>query len=221
MAILTKKDIIQAIETRDIEFSPAIDGFQLQPHAVDLRLGTTFYIPKSWTMTPNGREALNIDPLVAAQNNTSFDCIELLPGQYFEMLPHEFIIASTMEHISINNLKIMAVLYPRSSVNRRGLSVDLSGIIDTGYKGKLMIPIINNTYNQIIKVYPGERVCQIVFEELTQELTPLEAKLHGLSDAKYADANDKTLGLKRDKEEETRLIKNGDMDTLKAQFKIS
>ena len=38
----------------------------------------------------------------------------------------------------------------RSSVNRRGISVDLTGIIDAGYEGQLIIPIRNNTTHMLL-----------------------------------------------------------------------
>lgn len=219
MAVLTKHDIVEAIKNEAIAFEPVLDGFQLQPHAVDLRLGMSFYIPKSWAMTDRGREALRVDPLSEVKEE-NFDIIELQPGQYFEILPNEFVIASTLERIEINHLGYMAVLYPRSSINRRGLSVNLSGIIDTGYAGHLMIPIQNNTTNQIIKIYPGERICQIVFEELTGALTRDEADTHGLSRAKYHDANEGSLGMKQDKAEEMKLIQEGNIEGLKTRFAI-
>ena len=44
--------------------------------------------------------------------------------------------------------------------------------MDSGYEGQLVIPIKNNTGSQVVKLYPGERFCQIVFEKLD---TPVEA----------------------------------------------
>ncbi|HEX9804223.1 MAG TPA: hypothetical protein VGA67_00925, partial [Candidatus Dojkabacteria bacterium] len=80
---------------------------------------------------------------------------------------------------------VMAVLYPRSSINRRGLSVDLTGIIDTGYHGHLFIPIVNTTTSQIIRIYPGERFVQVVFHTLTKELSLEESMKHGVNPPKY------------------------------------
>ncbi len=215
--VLTKKEILQAIEKKDLEFDPVIDGFQLQPHAIDLRLGYEFKLPKNWQLTKNGRQAINIDPLRQKESN-NFETIKLKPGQYFEILPKEFILATTLEKISINRLDLMSVLYPRSSINRRGLAVDLSGIIDAGYKGKLVIPIKNNTNDQIIKVYPGERICQVVFQQLTSKLTEDEAHKHGLSKAKYHESNEITS--KADKNTETDLIASGKIDKLKDKYQI-
>lgn len=220
MAILTKNDILDALLKNDIVFNPALDTFQLQPHAVDLRLGFTFHIPKSWRMTENGRVALNIDYLNDQNNNDYFETVTLKNGQFFELLPNEFVIATTHEYIELNRTDLMAVLYPRSSFNRRGLSVNLTGIIDAGYHGSLVIPIQNNTHNQVIKIYPGERVCQLVFETLTSPLSPKDTATHGERTPKYHHSTKKKIHYKPDKQEEIVYIKTGTIDTLKQTYKL-
>ncbi len=72
----------------------------------------------------------------------------------------------------------MAILYPRSSTNRKGLSVDLTGIVDSGYEGQLVIPIGNNTSSQVVKLYPGERFCQLVFESLDEPVEAEKSRYH-------------------------------------------
>ena len=176
MAILTSKEIISRIKSGDISFSPNLDKFQLHAHSIDLRLGFTFLVPKSWQMTPKGREALQID-VFDPNMPPYFDVLELEQGQYFDILPGEYVSVSTLEAIKVPN-DLMAVLYPRSSTNRRGLSVDLSGIVDAGYEGQLIIPLRNNTRNQTIRMYPGERVCQIVFEQLQGAVEPRTSRYH-------------------------------------------
>lgn len=221
MAVLTKNEIRTAIAENKLGFEPQLDAFQLQPHAVDLRLGYTFYIPKSWKITENGREALNIDYLNDRKPTSEyFDIIELSKKQYFELLPNEFVIGTTFEKISISDLQLMAILYPRSSFNRRGLSVNLTGIIDCGYSGTLVIPIQNNTNDQVIKVYPGERVCQLVFEELSSPLTHEESQTHGVKQAKYNNSDTKNIEYKPDKDEEVEFIRTGAIDELKSKFTI-
>jgi dCTP deaminase len=152
MAVLTKNDIVAAIKRGEIGFKPNLDQFQLQPHAVDLRLGTTFKIPRSWQLTEQGREALLIDYLSSSANANTFILTELKFGQFFEILPGEFVLATTLEEIKVPT-KLTATLYPRSSLNRKGLAVDLSGVIDAGYQGKLIIPLMNKTQNQVVNAF--------------------------------------------------------------------
>lgn len=220
MSVFTRREIIEQIKTGGLSFEPGLDGFQLQPHAIDLRLGYTFYVAKTWEITQKGRTALTVDYLNNITSKNYFELIQLNPGQYFEILPREYIIASTLESVHLKRLNTMGVLYPRSSFNRRGLSVDLSGIIDTGYQGTLMIPIQNNTNNQTIKLYPGERICQMTLQSLNSELTPEEADLHGMHRAKYIGSDPNALSAKPDREEEKKYIIEGRIEELKKNYHL-
>lgn len=224
MSVLTRNEILEYIKDKRLEFTPQLDAFQIQPHAIDLRLGWTFYIPKSWELTKEGRQALNVDYLDITDKQSYFDIIQLQPGQYFEILPNESVIGITLEKVAIHDLQLMAVLYPRSSFNRRGLSVSLTGIIDAGYDGHLMLPIHNHTTNHVIKIYPGERVCQVVFEELSSKLTKKEAQMHGVKKAKAVGTKGETVIYqdykKKEAGSEIELIRSGKIAKLKKQFKV-
>src|SRR3989344_129785 len=209
MAILTKKGILERVAKKEIGFSPNLDSFQLQDHAVDLRLGFTFLIPKIWHITARGRESLDILNFDKV-NADYFEIIELEQGQYFDLLPNEYVLVSTLESIKVPN-DIMAILYPRSSTNRKGLSLDLTGIIDSGYEGQLTLPIRNNTSSQIVRLYPGERLCQIVFEELTEPVAPRKSKYH---------KKDIVDGIGREKRDEATLIMKGEIRKLKSEFAV-
>lgn len=209
MSILTKQEILERVHSGNIGINPGLDSFQLQAHAVDLRLGFTFLIPKAWRMTDQGREALSIDPL-RDHGPEYFDVIELEQGQHFDLLPEEYVLVSTFETIKIPN-DLMAILYPRSSVNRKGLSVDLTGIIDSGYEGPLTLPIRNNTNSQVIQLHPGERFCQIVFEELAHPVEARKSRWH------QKDVVDKG---KKEKSAEMKFVFNGDIKKLKKDFAV-
>ena len=211
--ILTRHEITELIVQGKLVFSPPLDKYQNQPHAVDLRLGTVFYLPKTWKLTSEGRLVLTVDVTQSAGDN--FEKIELKPGQFFELAPGESIIASTLENIELSVPDVMGVLYPRSSINRRGLSVDLTGIVDVHYSGHLMIPVWNKTASQVIRIYPGERICQIVFKKLLSEMTREESLLHGAVNSKYDGAEAVELASKKDAEEEIEFLKNGDFEGLK------
>lgn len=210
MSVITKNQIIDRVKKGEIGFSPPLDIFQLQEHAVDLRLGFTFMIPKIWHLTARGRESLDITHF-DKNNNGFFDVVELEEGQYFELLPHEYVLVSTLESIRVPK-DLMAVLYPRSSTNRKGLSLDLTGIIDSGYEGQLTLPIRNNTNSQAVRLYPGERVCQIVFEELTGPVNARKSKYH---------KKDIVEGVTREKRDEAALIMKGEIRKLKSEFGVT
>lgn len=216
--VLTRKNILDRIAKGEIRFTPNLDKFQLQPHSIDLRLGKSFHLPKSWVITKQGRTALHIDPLM--KNSDNFEKIDLKEGQYFELLPSEYVVATTLEKLELNADDLMGVLYPRSSITRRGLAVNLTGIIDVHYSGYLMIPILNNTENQIIRVYPGERICSVLLEELTSNVSEKEAQKHGLKKAKYTNNEIGFIGGKTDREDENDLIRSGKIAKLKKEYSI-
>lgn len=209
MSVITKEKIIERIKKGELAFKPMIDEFQLQGHSVDLRLGFTFMIPKSWHMTPRGREALDTVHF-DKYSSEYFDIIELEAGQYFDLLPNEFALVSTLESLKIPK-DLMAVLYPRSSTNRKGLSLDLTGIVDSGYEGQLVLPIRNSTQSQAVRLFPGERLCQIVFEELDAPIESRKSKYH---------QKDVIEGVKKEKREEVEFVMKGDIKGLKEKFGI-
>ncbi len=208
MSVLTNKDILERLKDGQLAITPPIDEFQLQAHSLDLRLGFTFLIPKRWRLTKVGRVSLYIDPMSDNSGPDFFDVVELEQGQYFELLPGEHILVSSLESIKMP-ADLMAVLYPRSSVNRKGLSVDLTGIIDAGYEGVLTLPVQNKTASQIIRIYPGERFCQLVFETLNETVTTRKSRWH-LKDV--VERGDK------EKKAETELVVKGDIKSLKEKF---
>ncbi len=209
MSVLTKDEILDRIDKGDIAIEPSVDQFQIQAHSVDLRLGFTFMLPKQYVLTQKGREALQIDPLLN-HGPEYFDVIELEQGQYFELLPGEHVLVSSLENIKVPK-DLMAILYPRSSVNRKGLSVDLTGIIDSGYEGVLTLPVRNNTSAQIIRLYPGERFCQVVFEALTHAVDARPSRWHKKD---VVEKGEKEIGI------EIELIRDGKIKELKTDYNV-
>lgn len=209
-SVLTATQILEYIKSEKLTFTPSLDSFQLQPHAVDLRLGFTFMIPKNWELTNDGREAIN---MTDAQDKSNFDIIELEHGQFFDILPNEYVIFTTLETLALPD-DIMAILYPRSSVNRKGLSVDLSGIIDAGYHGQLIVPVRNNTTTQTIRVYPGERFCQLTLQKLAGAIVTKQSRFHKKDVAL-------TVGNQPESDEsELEMIRTGKLKDLKSKYPI-
>lgn len=215
MSVLTKETILKYIADGKVRFKPELDRFQLQAHSVDLRLGFTFLIPKSWHVTKAGREQLHMD-YFATDHPEYFEVIELEKGQYFDLLPGEHILVSSLESVSIPE-DLMAVMYPRSSTNRKGISVDQTGIIDSGYEGQLIIPIRNNTQSQTVRLYPSERFCQIVLQTLDSSVHARKSRYHrkDIIDGVNVDA------LEEERQIEIDAILQGDIRALKSDYPLS
>lgn len=218
MAVLGKAEIQKAMAEGMIEFLPSIDRFQLQPNSVDLRIGWGFYIPQNWCITKEGRMAMRPDYLESTFSKENFTFIELSPGQYFEVLPGEHVLVSTFEQIRLNAGNIIAILHPRSSMIRRGLIIE-SGVVDAYYKGSMLIPVFNGT-NHVIRLYPGERCYQLVFERLEGSISEEEAGRHGVIAAKYAGSTPGQSSARKDSDEEITFIKSGDIEGLKSSFPV-
>ncbi len=218
MSILTKKQILERLKNQQISFSPELDEYQLSPNSIDLRVGWSFYVPHSWKMSDKGRVAVNADYLNYQNTEEYLKLIKLSPGQYFEILPKEFILISTLEKITLNCGDVAGMLLPRSSALRRGLQIE-TGMIDCRYNGQLTIPVVNNSYH-IIKIYPGERICQMQLYKLDGELNEEDAKKHGKQEAKYVGSTPYSLEARHDADEEIDLLKAGKINELKDQFRI-
>lgn len=208
-AVLVKDQILDYLKSGKLAFTPELDSLQIQSHSIDLRLGYSFMVPKLWGMTDRGREAFLIDYI---DKRERFEVVELEKKQFFDLLPKESVVATTLEEVSIPD-DLMAVLYPRSSVNRKGLGVDLSGIVDAGYQGRLLIPITNNTTSQVIRIYPGERFCQLVFYPLNRSVPVIKSRWH---------KTDIIIGRKSERHKvEEKLIYKGDIRELKKNFSLT
>lgn len=210
MSVLSKEKIQELINKQELAFEPQLDDYQIQPTSVDLRIGWSFYIPYSWKFNDKGRVAVVADYLDYAKTHENFQLIKLKPKQYFEILPGETIIASSLEKISLNSGKHIGWLQPRSSSSRRGLSIE-SGVINPNYTGHLIIPLTNNSH-QVIKIYPGERLCQIVFSPISGNENLSDNKE---SQSKYQNTTPYGLEIKLDPQEELSLLKEGKLDELK------
>lgn len=214
MSVLTNSDILNYVKSGKLAFTPGLDSFQLQAHSVDLRLGFTFLVPKSWYVSKNGREQIHMD-FYAAEKKEYFDIVELEKGQFFDLLPGEHILVSSLESVKLPG-DLMGVMYPRSSTNRKGISVDQTGIIDSGYEGQLVIPIRNNTQSQTVRLYPGERFCQIVFQKLTDKVEARRSRYHRKDIIEGVDVD----SLSNERETEIKLITSGNIKELKKDYRV-
>jgi len=161
---------------KEVEIVPIPDKFQINTCAMDLRIGKETYYPDT-------KKSLSL---------IDIDILNINPNEHF--------LIQSLENITLPS-DIMAVVYPRSSTNRRGVTVDLTGIVDPGYSGHLMIPVSNLT-NKTIEFLPGERIAQIVFQRVEN---PTEAR-----ESKYQNSG---MEAKPDKQEELELLKSGKLFT--------
>ena len=159
MAILSDKDIIKYLEEGKIEIDPILDEKQIQPSSVDMRLGDEFKVFKVI------RKAY-IDPKDEDDISSYMEEIKVPKGEAFIIHPSEFALATTAEYVKIPD-DLVARVEGRSSMGRLGVTMHVTaGFIDPGFEGNITLEI-SNIGAMPVALYPGQRVCQIVFETMT------------------------------------------------------
>jgi dCTP deaminase len=95
--------------------------------------------------------------------------------------PNQFILAITMEQVYLPD-DITARIDGRSSLGRLGVIIhSTAGHIDPGYQGRITLEM-SNIGNLPILLYPGVRICQLVFQRLSE---PSQVPYYKKKTAKY------------------------------------
>jgi len=154
--ILSDKRLRRLLKNGDIVVEP-IEENQIQPSSIDLRLGNEFLI---YTL-----EGGIID---VTDNNIDkhLKRIEVGFEEGFIIQPKQFVLATTIEYIELPNY-ITAFVEGRSSLGRLGLFIENAGWVDAGFKGNITLEFFNANLKPL-KIYPGMRICQLVFSEMKE-----------------------------------------------------
>ena len=167
--ILSDRDIFAKIDAGEIQIESPHEKWHEQIHAssMDLRLGNFFRIFKHSKFPI-------IDPKSPAANLT--DLVEIPACEKFIVQPGEFILGVTAEKISLPD-DIVARVEGRSSLGRLGIVVhSTAGFIDAGFCGTITLEI-SNLNRMPVALYPGMRVCQLAFEQMSSPaLVPYSQK---------------------------------------------
>lgn len=158
--ILSDVDIKVKLEKGEIKIDPMPDLDEaLGPASIDFRLGNQFMFyrrteqPFIDVKSPETME--NLTRLITKGNN-----------EPFTMHPGDFVLATTMESVELPD-DLIGRLEGRSSLGRLGIVIhSTAGKFDPGWKGKLVLEI-SNIGLVPVRVYPGMRVCQFLFEQLS------------------------------------------------------
>ena len=175
--ILSDKHIKEKIkEARIVVTSPRNDHMSnIHASSMDLRLGKYFKIYEH-------TKAPVLDPIKSETFKDLTRLIEITdPGDPFIVHPGDFVLGVTIEKIKLPD-NIVARVEGRSSLGRLGIIVhSTAGFIDAGFEGTITLEITN--INRIpIALYPGMRVCQLAFEEMS---SPAEIPYNMKKSAKY------------------------------------
>ena len=158
--ILSDISIKAAVVAGRIGIDPFDPGL-VQPSSVDVRVDRYFRVFE------NHRYSF-IDPKAPQPDLTKE--VETEIDFPFILHPGEFVLGSTLEVVRISN-DMVARLEGKSSLGRLGLLIhSTAGFVDAGFEGHLTLEL-SNVANLPIAIYPGMRIGQLSFYEMT---TPAE-----------------------------------------------
>ncbi len=162
--ILSDIDIKTKLDTKDIKIDPMPNLAEaLGTVSIDLRLGNEFVVYRT-----TSRPYIDVmDP------NTSVGLTEKIiknDGEAFVIHPRDFVLGSTLEKVELP-ANLAGRLEGKSSLGRLGIVIhSTAGKVDPGFKGNLVLEITNIGTVPIL-LYPGMRVCQLLFEQLSSPTT--------------------------------------------------
>lgn len=171
--ILSDRDIRKAIESGRVKIESDQPELFLHIHAssMDLRLGNIFKLYE------HSKFAV-LDPKNPETFQGRMRMITIPEGESFMVQPGEFVLGVTMESITVPDDLVVRV-EGRSSLGRLGIIVhSTAGFVDPGFSGTITLEI-SNLNRMPVALYPGMRVCQLAFEEMSSPAeTPYNLKPH-------------------------------------------
>ena len=157
--IFSDRSIREAIESGSIQIDP-FEPSHVQPSSVDLRVGDGFRVFVNHKYS-------EIDPRSPQEDLTQL--VEV-GEEAFMLHPGEFVLGSTLERVKLGE-DVVARLEGKSSLGRLGLLIhSTAGFIDPGFEGHITLEL-SNVATLPIAIYPGMRIGQISFYQMT---TPAE-----------------------------------------------
>ncbi|MGH2730886.1 MAG: dCTP deaminase [Actinomycetota bacterium] len=158
--ILSDRDILAAIKDGRVGIEP-FDEADVQPSSVDLHVDRYF-------RTFHNARYPYID--VKKPMDELTELIEVTEGEAFILHPGEFVLGSTREYVRLPD-DLVARLEGKSSLGRLGLLIhSTAGFVDAGYEGHLTLEL-SNVANLPITIYPGMKIGQVSFFQMTSPAT--------------------------------------------------
>lgn len=148
--LLSDHDLREAIRLGSLGISP-YDPDLIQPASIDVRLDRLFRVFNNHAYT-------HIDPSVEQPELT--ELVEVADGGSFVLHPGQFVLASTLELITVGAL-FAARLEGKSGLGRLGLMThSTAGWIDPGFSGHVTLELAN-VANLPITLWPGMKIGQL------------------------------------------------------------
>ncbi len=156
--ILSDKHIKEKINSGQLIIEP-YDASCIQPASYDLHLDNEFKIFKK-------NENILIDPKKSVAE--MMEDIHIEDDGFFIIHPNDFVLGLIKEKTGVDSSHV-GRLEGKSSLARLGLLIHTTaGFLDAGNCLKLTLELFNAS-SLPIKLYPGMKIAQIAFEQLSSE----------------------------------------------------
>ena len=156
--LLSDGDLRKEIANARLVLEPW-DPAMLQPSSIDVRLDRYFRVFQNSRYT-------HIDP--AQQQDDLTSAVEPADEEPFVLHPGEFVLASTLEVVTLGN-QLAARLEGKSSLGRLGLLThSTAGFIDPGFSGHVTLEL-SNVATLPIRLWPGMKIGQLCVLRLSSE----------------------------------------------------
>ncbi len=167
--LLSDRDLVAAYKSGQLNLEP-FDSELVQPSSIDVRLDRWFRIFNNHLHT-------HIDPSVQQDDLTTL--VEVADGEPFVLHPGEFVLASTLEIVSLGD-ELAARIEGKSSLGRLGLLThSTAGFIDPGFSGHVTLEL-SNVATLPIKLRPGMKIGQLcVFRLSSPAEHPYGSEVYG------------------------------------------
>jgi dCTP deaminase len=175
--ILSDRDIREALRSGHvkIDYPGTAKDSSPKPHihasSMDLHLGSSFKVYEHSSFTV-------LDPKRPETFRGKMREIQLTEGEPLIVQPGEFVLGVTQEYITVPADLVLRV-EGRSSLGRLGIIVhSTAGFVDPGFEGSITLEISN--LNRLgVALYPGMRICQIAFLEMSSPAETTYDRKHG------------------------------------------
>ena len=154
--LLSDRDLTAEINAGMLALEP-FEPALIQPSSIDVRLDRLFRVFNTHAYT-------HIDPAQEQPDLTSL--VDVPEGEPFVLHPGEFVLASTLEVISLGD-QLAGRLEGKSSLGRLGLLThSTAGFIDPGFSGHVTLEL-SNVANLPITLWPGMKIGQLCIFRLS------------------------------------------------------
>ena len=179
--ILSDRDIKRALQTGRVKVEFPQGPAQAAKYAEHIHASSMdFHLGNSFKLYEHSKFAV-IDPRRPETFQGHMRMITIEDGDPYMVQPGEFVLGVTQEILTVPD-DLVARVEGRSSLGRLGIIVhSTAGFVDPGFSGTITLEI-SNLNRMPIALYPGMRICQIAFEQMS---SPADTPYHSKPFSKY------------------------------------